>query len=150
MLNPDFHDILSEFVNADVEFMLVGAYALAAHGFPRATGDIDLWVRCSEENARKIMMALARFGAPLSKITEQDFMTEGTVVQIGVAPRRIDVLTRIDGVEFEEAWLERILVQVDGLQVPVLSREHLLRNKRMTGRAKDRTDARRLEQRKKP
>src|SRR5438445_8377268 len=90
LLNPDFHDILSEFVSADVEFILVGAYALAVHGLPRATGDIDLWVRCSEANARKVMTALARFGAPLAEIAAQDFMTEGMVVQIGVAPRRID------------------------------------------------------------
>jgi hypothetical protein len=145
LLNPDFRDILSEFGAAGVEFLVVGAYALAAHGLPRATGDIDLWVRCSSENAPRVMAALARFGAPLTNIGEEDFTTPGTVVQIGVTPRRIDVLTAIDGVEFGEAWLERVEVGIDGLRVPVLSRDHLLRNKRAAGRAKDLVDARRLE-----
>ena len=103
MLNPNFHDILSEFCAAKVEFLLVGAYAMAVHGLPRATGDIDLWVRCSEENAQHIMAALARFGAPLSQISAADFQTPGVVFQIGVAPHRIDILTAIDGVEFDEA-----------------------------------------------
>jgi hypothetical protein len=91
LLNPDFRDILSEFTAADVEFLLVGAYALAVHGLPRATGDIDLWVRSSPENAQRIMTALARFGAPLADVTEQDFTSPGVVLQIGIAPRRIDI-----------------------------------------------------------
>ncbi len=150
MLNPDFHDILSAFVSTDVEFLLVGAYALAAHGLPRATGDIDLWVRCNLENARRVMKALAQFGAPLSDISTQDFTTPGMVVQIGVSPRRIDILTQIDGVTFDEAWADHIEAQVNGLRIPVISRENLIRNKRMTGRAKDRADASRLERRKRP
>ncbi|HLV80056.1 MAG TPA: nucleotidyltransferase [Chthonomonadaceae bacterium] len=150
MLNPDFHDILSAFVSTDVEFLLVGAYALAAHGLPRATGDIDLWVRCNLENARRVMKALAQYGAPLSDISTQDFTTPGMVVQIGVSPRRIDILTQIDGVTFDEAWADHIEAQVNGLRIPVISRENLIRNKRMTGRAKDRADASRLERRKGP
>ena len=150
MLNPDFRDILSEFAAAGVEFLLVGAYALAAHGVPRATGDIDLWVRCRPENAARIMLALTRFGAPLTEVTEEDFVRSGMVVQIGVTPRRIDLLTAIDGVEFDEAWRDRIEVEIDGLRVPVISREHLLRNKRATGRTKDAADARRLARRKPP
>ena len=145
MLNPDFRDILSEFGAAGVEFLVVGAYALAAHGLPRATGDIDLWVRCSPENAIRVLRALSNFGAPLEDVTEQDFLIPGVVLQIGVTPRRIDVLTAIDAVEFEEAWLARIEVEIDGLRVPVLGREHLLRNKRVTGRAKDAVDVSRLE-----
>jgi hypothetical protein len=150
LLNPDFHDILSEFSAANVEFLLVGAYALAVHGLPRATGDIDLWVRSSAENAQRIMTALAGFGAPLADVTEHDFTSPGIVLQIGIAPRRIDLLTAIDGVEFEEAWRDRLLVTIDTLRVPVISREHLLRNKRATGRPKDRLDARRLDKRRKP
>jgi len=145
LLNPDFRDILSEFCGAGVEFLVVGAYALAAHGLPRATGDIDLWVRCSPENAVRVLTALRRFGAPLEDVTEQDFTSPGTVLQIGVTPRRVDVLTTIDAVEFEEAWPARIAVEIDGLHVPVLGREHLLRNKRATGRAKDAVDASWLE-----
>lgn len=146
MLNPDFRDILSEFTAAGVEFVLVGAYALAAYDLPRATGDIDLWVRCGPENADRVMTALRNFGAPLVDITEQDFVRPGIVVQLGVSPCRIDVLTAIDGVEFEDAWADRVLVEVDGIRVPVISREHLIRNKLATGRAKDAVDARRLQQ----
>src|SRR5436853_7183498 len=102
LLNPDFHDILSAFGNTGVEFLVVGAYALAAHGLPRATGDLDLWVRCGAENAQRIMAALAGFGAPLADISEQDFVAPGIVVQIGVIPRRIDILTEIDAVGFAE------------------------------------------------
>lgn len=145
MLNPDFRDILSEFCGQNVEFLLVGAYALAAHGLPRATGDIDLWIKCSECNAQRVMAALTALGVPLFDITADDFKTPGLVVQIGVTLPRIDVLTAIDGVEFDEAWSERTLIEVDGIRVPVISREHLLRNKQATGRAKDIADARWLE-----
>lgn len=145
MLNPDFRDILSEFFAARVEFLIVGAYALAAHGLPRATGDIDLWVRCDPENARRVIAALECFGAPMDGVTERDFYEAGTVLQIGVAPRRIDVITAIDAVEFTEAWDKRVLVEIDDITVPVLGREHLLQNKRATGRPKDAVDVRRLE-----
>src|SRR5579871_6755024 len=150
LLNPDFHDILSAFVSTDVEFLLVGAYALAAHGLPRATGDIDLWVRCNLENARRVMKALAQYGAPLSDISTQDFTTPGMVVQIGASPRRIDILTRIDGVTFDEAWADDIEAQFNGLRIPHISRENLIPNTRMPGRAKARADASRLERRKGP
>lgn len=141
MLNPDFLDILSVFSEEDVEYLLVGAYALAAHGQVRATGDIDLWVRGTANNAARIMKALARFGAPLHQIEARDFETPGTVFQIGVAPRRVDILTSIDAVEFEEAWPSREEVEVAGLKVPVIGRRHLLQNKRATGRPKDLADA---------
>lgn len=146
MLNPDFRDILSEFCAAQVEFLLVGAYALAAHGLPRATGDIDLWVRCSEQNARRIMQAMARFGAPRANITAEDFKTPGIVFQIGVAPRRIDIITTIDGVDFDTAWAAHTEVVIEGLNIPVIGREHLLRNKRASGRPKDLADVSWLEQ----
>jgi hypothetical protein len=145
LLNPDFLDILREFCAAQVEFLLVGAYAMAVHGVPRATGDIDLWVRCSTENAQRVMTALARFGAPLNEVTAEDFVTPGTVLQIGLAPRRIDILTTIDGVTFEEAWPEQTEVEIEDLTVPVLSRRHLLQNKRAAGRPKDRADVSWLE-----
>lgn len=118
---------------------------MAAHGLPRATGDIDLWVASDAENASRVVSALRQFGAPMANISQTDFMSPGMVVQIGVTPRRIDILTAIDGVEFAEAWSERIIVALDGLQVPVLSAAHLLRNKRAAGRPKDLVDARNLE-----
>ncbi len=141
MLNPDYLDILSAFEEEGVRYLLVGAYALAVHGHVRATGDIDLWVETSEDNAARTMVALERFGAPLHQIEVRDFVTPGVVFQIGVAPRRIDILTTIDAVDFGAAWPEREEVEVAGLRVPVISRRHLLQNKKATGRARDRADA---------
>jgi hypothetical protein len=145
LLNSDFHDILSAFSEEKVEFMLVGAYAVAAHGLPRATGDIDLWIECSSRNADKVWKALQKFGAPLYELTKQDLITPGTVIQLGIVPRRIDILTQITGVEFAEAQPHRLTVNVDGLDVPVISREHLLKNKRAVGRPQDQADVARLE-----
>src|SRR5437764_1559601 len=104
VLSRDFKEILSEFIAANVEFLVVGAYALAAHGLPRATGDIDIWVRPGAENAQKVLRALSAFGAPVSDLTERDFTSPNMVVQFGVEPCRIDILTSIDGVEFDDAW----------------------------------------------
>ena len=145
MLNPDYKDILSAFDAEEVEYLLVGAYALAAHGLPRATGDIDLWVARSAENAKRLLKALAVFGAPLAGISEQDFLTPEIVFQMGVVPRRIDILTSISAVAFEEAWPEREEIEIEGLQIPVISRRHLIQNKRSTGRPKDEADAMWLE-----
>lgn len=118
---------------------------MAVHGVPRATGDIDLWVRPSRENAEKVFRALARYGAPIASLTLDDLSKPGTVFQIGVAPHRIDVLTAIDGVAFEEAWAHRITTDISGVKVPVIGREDLVRNKRSTGRTRDQADADRLE-----
>jgi hypothetical protein len=137
--------MLSALSAEGAEYLLVGAYALAVHGVPRATGDIDLWVRPDPDNARRVLAALRRFGAPLTNVTERDLTTAGTVFQIGIAPRRIDVLTTIDGVEFTEAWAEKRVIDLEGLQISVLSRAHLIRNKKATGRPQDIADAARLE-----
>lgn len=102
---------------------------------------MDLWVRASEDNTARIMRALAFFGVPLHEVEARDFEGPDTVFRIGVAPQRIDVLTSIDAVDFDEAWREREEAQVAGLTVPVISREHLLRTKRSTGRLQDLADA---------
>lgn len=140
MLNRDFKDMLLCLKDKEVEFIIVGAYALAAHGFPRATGDIDIWVRNSSANAQKIMQALMKFGAPLSNLSEGDFTAPEMVVQIGVEPCRIDLLTSISGVEFEEAWENKVGITIDDLEIYVLSKTDLLKNKLATGRDKDRGD----------
>lgn len=145
MLNPDFRDMLSAFCDQQVEFMVVGAYALAAHGLPRATGDIDLWIRCSDNNASRVWRAIANFGSPLSGLALDDLKTPGTVFQIGLPPRRIDILTAIDGVEFEDAWPERLEIELEGLKIPIIGRDHLLQNKKAAGRPKDRADVAWLE-----
>lgn len=140
MLNPDFKDILSCLKSEGAEFIIVGAYALAAHGLPRATGDIDIWVRRNAENARKVLRALSAFGAPVSDLTEQDFTSPDAIVQFGVEPCRIDILTGIDGVEFDDAWNNKLSVIVDDMEVQILSRSDLLRNKLASGRDKDQSD----------
>lgn len=143
-MNPDFRDLLAEFIAAGVEFLVVGAHALAAHGHVRATKDLDLWVRPSAENATRTMAALTRFGTPLHDLTEADLSRPGLIFQIGVPPVRIDVLTAIDGVSFEEAWPERIKATFGSQEVPVLSRRHLLANKKASGRLQDLADIERL------
>lgn len=140
MLNKDFREILSELSGQQAEFLVVGAYALAGHGLPRATGDIDIWIRPTAENAARVWRALAAFGAPLKTLAIEDLTTPGVFFQIGIPPRRIDILTAIDGVEFEEAWASHFVCRIDDMKLPVLGRSDLIRNKRAAGRPKDLVD----------
>ena len=145
-LHEDFRDLLVLFADADVDFVIVGAYALAFHGAPRASGDIDLFTRASSANAGRVFDALARFGAPLESagVTPADFARSGTVYQIGLPPRRIDLLTEISGVTFDEAWASRVMAEIDGRAVGFIGRAALLKNKEAAGRPKDIADAARL------
>jgi hypothetical protein len=145
MLIQHYRDILAELAVANAEYLLVGAFAMAAYVEPRATGDIDLWIRPEIDNARRVWGALARFGAPVEKLTAEDLTHPEFFFQIGIAPVRIDILTWIDGVTFEEAWAEREHLDFEGLRVPVLSRRHLVVNKKTTGRLKDLADVEALE-----
>jgi len=140
-VNRDFADMLSALSAAGVEFLVVGAYALAAHGLPRATGDIDIWVRPTEENARRVWVALQTFGAPLFDLQIADLLRHDTVFQIGVAPARIDIMTGITAVTFENAWREHVDVTVAERVVPVIGLADLLKNKEATGRPRDQADA---------
>ena len=146
-LNEDFADMLRALHAARAEFIIVGAHALAAHGMPRATGDIDILVRPEAGNAARVMVALRTFGAPIDAhgVTQADFEQPGCVYQIGLPPRRIDLITEITGVTFDEAWGSRIAARLAGVEVAVLGREELIRNKRAAGRDKDLVDARWLE-----
>ena len=147
-MNDDFLDLLGVLRDADVRFLVVGAHALAAHGVPRATGDLDVWVQADAANAERVWRALATFGAPLEElgVAVEDFAIAGNVVQLGQPPRRIDVLTSIDGVDFASAWYRRVVTAIRGRTVPVLSYDDMLRNKRATGRPKDIQDVALLEQ----
>jgi hypothetical protein len=144
-VNRDFAEMLSALSAEGADYLVVGAYALAAHGFPRATGDLDLWVRPTRDNARRVLRALATFGAPVGDLAEEDLARPGTVFQIGVAPNRIDLMTSVDGVEFDEAWDARTTHRFGGRETAVLARAHLLKNKRATDRPRDRLDAEWLE-----
>ncbi len=139
-MNPDFKDLLAEFNAHRVEFLVVGAHALAAHGYVRATKDLDVWVRPAPENARRTLAALISFGAALHGLTEEDLSTPGVIFQMGVQPIRIDVITAIDGVKFDEAWADRMETTFAGVPAGVLSREHLIRNKQAAGRPQDLVD----------
>ena len=145
MLNEDYRDMLRALSAEKVRFLLVGAHALAAHGYPRATMDMDIWVMPSPENAEAVLRAVTRFGAPLHKLTKQDLQTDGTVFQIGVAPRRIDIMTAASGLEFERTSRRSISVDIEGIQIRIPSIDDLIRNKRASGRTKDLADAEALE-----
>lgn len=145
MLNPDFRDMLAEFNGAAVEYLVVGGYAVAHHGYPRATGDMDFWVRRSPENAERVLRALGAFGAPSDLVTRENLLDPEIVAQIGVEPNRIDILTAIDGVEFDDAYPDRVLARIDEVDIPFVGVHHLLMNKRATGRPEDLTDVSRLE-----
>ena len=145
-MNPDFTDLLRAFVAADVRFLIVGAYALGVHGRPRATGDLDVWVEASPENAARVMRALATFGAPMSELSEADFASEGVTYQIGVPPGRIDLLTELTGLSFAEAWPDRLTKLFGDVEVGVIGRAAFIRNKRAAGRTKDLADIEGLEQ----
>ncbi|MGH6884662.1 MAG: hypothetical protein ACREGK_01135, partial [Geminicoccales bacterium] len=136
-MSPDFRDLLSAFNAHGVDYLVVGAHALAAHGHVRATGDLDVWVRPEEQNARRVMTALGVFGAPLQDLSVSDLTRPGLVFQIGVAPLRIDILTAIDAVQFDDAWADRLSARFAGQEVGVLSARHLIANKRAVGRAQD-------------
>jgi Nucleotidyl transferase of unknown function (DUF2204) len=145
IVNPDFVDLLRAFSAHQVEAIVVGAHALAAHGHVRATKDLDVWIRPSLQNAALAYRALAEFGAPLTELSTEDLATPGTVFQIGVEPVRIDVITQIDGVSFDEAWMERVPARFGGVPTYVLSRRLLIQNKRASGRLQDLADVERLE-----
>lgn len=138
----DFRDILAELVRADARFVVVGAHALSVHGVPRATVDLDVWVDASADNAKRVWAALAAFGAPLEAldIAETDFMLPDKVIQLGLPPYRIDILTGVSGVSFDDAWDERVEDLFDGIRVPFMGRAAFIRNKRASGRMKDLAD----------
>src|SRR5262245_26737223 len=144
-MNRDFKDLLSAFSAQGVEYLVVGAHALAAHGHVRATKDLDVWVRPSAENSPRVIQALKAFGAPLHDLTSDDLSRPGLIFQIGVPPVRVDVITSIDGVDFAAAWPDRLLANLEGQQVPVLSRHHLIANKKAAGRLQDLADVEALD-----
>jgi len=144
-MSRDFAEILAALSDAGADYLVVGAHALAAHGHPRATGDLDIWIRPTAENAARVWDALLAFGAPLDELTQEDLATPDIVFQIGLAPQRIDILTDVTGADFDEAWENRVTAQVFGRDVPVISLQDFIRNKRALGRPQDIADVARLE-----
>jgi hypothetical protein len=144
-LQRDLREFVELLNSAGVEYLIVGAHALAYHGHPRLTGDLDLLLRASDSNAEKMMGVLRDFGFGEMAISQQDFLAADRVIQLGMAPNRIDLLTSLTGVDFEQAWQARVTASLDGLQAYILSREHLIANKRALGRKRDLADLERLE-----
>lgn len=146
-VNEEYRDILAALLRQNVRFLIVGAHALAAHGYLRATLDIDIWIDATPENAHRVWQALAEFGAPLDDldIREEDLTRPEVVAQFGLPPNRIDILTGVSGLTFERAWANRIEDELEGVRVPVLGLKDLIENKRASGRDKDRVDVKGLE-----
>ncbi len=136
-MHQDFLDLLRAFIDREVRFLIVDAYALGVHGRPRATGDLDVWVEPTPDNAARIMEALEVYGAPLQQVTADDFSRPGVVFQMGLPPLRIDVLTELSGLTFADAWPERIQAAFGPVSVDVIGRDAFIKNKRATGRLKD-------------
>lgn len=141
-LPDDFRDLLVELADAGAEFVLVGGHAVAFHGHPRATKDMDVLIRANTSNAERVYRALAAFGAPLQNFDVQakDFATYDGLLQIGLPPRRVDILNRADGISFDEAVAEGSAFTLEGRRIPVIGLAALLKNKRAAGRAQDAAD----------
>lgn len=144
-MNRDFEEMLRALSEAGADFMVIGAHAVAVYARPRATGDLNIWVRPTAANAERVWTALVAFGAPLDQLTRLDLVADDLVFQIGLAPSRIDLLTTIGDVEFDETWSRRNTVELWGLAVPVIGREDLIRSKRAAGRERDIADVAELE-----
>jgi predicted nucleotidyltransferase len=143
-LPPDFRDFL-QFLNEEkVEYLLIGGWAVAYHGAPRYTADIDVWVAMDADNARRIIKALERFGFTHGEVSEADFLRDGAIIRMGMIPSRIEIMNRISGVEFRQCYEKRLDVEIEGLRIPVISLEDLLTNKRSSRRGKDIIDVEHL------
>ena len=144
-LDKDLRELLASFHSRGVEFLVVGGHAVAFHGRPRLTEDLDLYVRPDVANGERIVAALKEFGFGALGLTPSDFEADDRVIQLGRVPNRVDLLTRLYGVEFPDAWGRRVRAELDGTEVWMISREDLIRNKRATGRPQDLADAAYLE-----
>jgi hypothetical protein len=145
MLNEDFAEFARLLEEAEVQYLIVGGYSVALHGFPRYTGDIDFFVALNPENASKLVKVFEQFGFGELGLTEEDFAQPNYVIEIGREPRKIQVLTGIDGVQFERAWEKRVEEKTNGMNLKFICKEDLLTNKRASGRPKDKIDLLELE-----
>ena len=149
-LSRDFRELLECFARHEVRFLIVGGWALAAHGHPRMTKDLVIWVLADSANADAVIEALVDFGFGDLDLTAEDFLESDMVVQLGYPPNRVDLLTSPDGVDFESCWADRLDVTMDGLDVPFIGLEGLKQNKRSSGRPQDIVDIQILEGRSEP
>ena len=139
-LHPDFKDFLKLLNSQGVEYLLVGGYAVGYHGYPRATGDMDIWIAVSESNAQKAAGALLEFGMPADEVSKELFITRDKIIRMGIPPVQIEVITSASGVDFTECYSRREMVEINGISVNFISIEDLKKNKRAIGRHKDMED----------
>jgi hypothetical protein len=144
-LSKDLREFIELLNSHAVEYVVVGGYAVAYHGYPRYTGDIDFFIRPTDSNAELLLEVLDVFGFGEVGLTREDFTTPGRIVQLGLPPNRIDLVTGITGVTFDEVWGNRVPASLDGIPVSLIGKEELLRNKRASGRAKDLADVEAIE-----
>jgi len=147
-LHQDYKEFIELLNENKVDYLVIGAFAMAFHGHPRNTGDIDFWVRNNEQNARKVYKTIIDFGFPSSELTVKDFTSEDLIFQMGYPPVRIDVLTSIEALDFEECYLTKEIKNVDGLAITFLNIEDLKKNKKAVGRKKDLADLEALSKKK--
>ena len=148
-LDKDFEDFVVLLNKHEVDYMIVGGYALAFHGKPRHTGDLDIWIDISDGNARKMLNTIIEFGMGSLGMEKKDFLQKGIITQIGYPPLRIDILNEIDGVNFKEAYPNKLIIDVDGLQVNYIGLDDLIKNKKVSGRHQDISDVNELNKLKK-
>lgn len=139
-LHPDFKDFLKSLNSHNVRYLLVGGYAVGVHGYPRATGDMDIWIEMSEANSKKVVSAFRDFGMPDEAISEDLFLEANKVIRVGEPPVRLEVITSASGVDFRECFSNREILEVDGIPINFISLEDLKKNKRAAGRFKDMED----------
>ena len=144
MLNKDFREFVESLNSNKVKYLIVGGYAIAFHGHPRYTKDLDVWLELSEENASNVMKALKDFGFGDLEISKEDFLHEGMVIQIGYPPNRIDLINSPDGVDFDECYVSKIEVEIDGVKISLIDLENLKKNKKASGRLQDLADLEKL------
>lgn len=144
-LDPDFEDFIKLLNQYEVAYMVVGGYALAFHGKPRYTGDLDIWIGISDDNASKMLLVLKEFGFGLLGFEKEDFLKENLINQLGYPPLRIDILTSIDGVSFEEAYQQKQIIEIEDWKANYIGLNDFIRNKQASGRLQDLADVKVLE-----
>jgi hypothetical protein len=145
MFNQDFKEFVQLLNDNQVHYLVVGGYAVALHGYPRYTKDIDIWIELAQENAIRLVETLEQFGFASLGLKESDFLVEDQIIQLGYAPNRIDIITSLQGITFNECYDKRLLVEIDGVKVNFIDRENLRKNKKATGRLQDLADLEKLE-----
>jgi predicted nucleotidyltransferase len=148
-LEQDFEDFVDLLNKHHVNYLIVGGYALAFHGKPRHTGDLDIWIEISNDNAEKMCLVIAEFGMASLGMEKYDFLKKGAITQIGYPPLRIDILNEIDGVEFKDAYGHKLIIDIDGLTINYIGLDDLIKNKTVSGRSQDIADVNALKKLKK-